>query len=174
MACELAQIAERNGISAITIHGRTREEYFSGEVDLDIIKKVKQSVDIPVIGNGNIKDEETAKKMFEYTGVDGIMIGRGAIGNPFIFREIIEYLKTGKEPKRPSNKELLNTMIKHINLEVEEKGEYTGIREMRKNLSYYTKGLANSSAIRDKINKIESKEELINTLIEYFGYEENK
>lgn len=112
--------------------------------------------------------------MLEYTKADGIMIGRGAIGNPFIFREIIEYLKTGKEPKRPSNKELLNTMIKHINLEVEEKGEYTGIREMRKNLSYYTKGLANSSAIRDKINKIESKEELINTLIEYFGYEENK
>lgn len=112
--------------------------------------------------------------MLEYTKADGIMIGRGAIGNPFIFREIIEYLKTGEEPKRPSNEELLSTMIKHINLEVEEKGEYTGIREMRKNLAYYTKGLANSSAIRDIINKIESKDELINTLTEYFRCQENK
>ena len=129
---------------------------------------------IPVIGNGNIKNAKDAKEMLEYTKADGIMIGRGAIGNPFIFREVTEYLKTGEEPKRPSNEELLSTIIRHINLEVEEKGEYTGIREMRKNLSYYTKGLANSSIIRDKINKIESKDKLIKTLIEYFEYKENK
>lgn len=112
--------------------------------------------------------------MLEYTKADGIMIGRGAIGNPFIFKEIIEYLKTGEKPKRPSNEELLSTIIKHINLEVEEKGEYTGIQEMRKNLSYYTKGLANSSMIRNEINRIENKDELISTLTEYFRNQENK
>lgn len=112
--------------------------------------------------------------MLEYTKADGIMIARGAIGNPFIFREIIEYLETGKEPKKVTHEELLETMIKHINLEVEEKGEYTGIREMRKHLAYYTKGLKNGSSIRNTINIIENKEELIKTLTEYFNMDANK
>ena len=136
------------GISGITLHGRTREEYFSGKCDLEAIKKLKNSLSIPVIGNGNIKNEYDALEMFEKTGVDGIMIARGAIGNPFIFRNIIQYLQTSKEVKAPENKELLDTIIKHINLEVCEKGEYTGIREMRKHLAYYIKGLKNSSSVR--------------------------
>ncbi len=112
--------------------------------------------------------------MLEYTKVDGIMIGRGAIGNPFIFKEIVEYLKTGKEPEKVTSEELLKTMIKHINLEIEEKGEYTGIREMRKHLAYYTKGLKNGSRIRNAVNIIDNKEELINTLTEYFEMNTNK
>lgn len=124
---------------------------------------------IPVIGNGNIKNEKDAERMLEYTKADGIMIARGAIGNPFIFKNILEYLKTGNEPEKISNKERLETVIRHIALEVEEKGEYTGIREMRKHLAYYTKGLQNSSEIRNKINTIDNKEELIKTLTEYFS-----
>ena len=157
------------GISAITLHGRTREEYFSGECDLDSIKKLKEILKIPVIGNGNIKNEKDAERMLEYTKADGIMIARGAIGNPFIFKNTIEYLTNKKEPEKISNQERLETIIKHITLEVEEKGEYTGIREMRKHLAYYTKGLQNSSEIRSKINTIDSKEELIKTLTEYFN-----
>lgn len=165
---------KRLGVSAITLHGRTREEYFSGECDLDSIKRLKEVLSIPVIGNGNIKNEKDALKMLEYTKADGIMIARGAIGNPFIFREVIEYLETGKELKKVTHEELLETMIKHINLEVEEKGEYTGIREMRKHLAYYTKGLKNGSSIRNTINIIENKEELIKTLTEYFNMDANK
>lgn len=136
---------------------------------MDSIKKLKESVNIPVIGNGNIKDEKDALEMFEYTKVDGIMVARGAIGNPFIFQRIIQILDGREVQNVVSNKELLETMIKHINLEVEEKGEYTGVREMRKHLSYYTKGLKNSSSMRSLINSIESKEELIKTLIEYLN-----
>lgn len=161
--------SKKYGISAITLHGRTREEYFSGECDLDSIKRLKEILKIPVIGNGNIKNEKDAERMLEYTKADGIMIARGAIGNPFIFKNILEYLKTGNEPEKISNKERLDTVIRHITLEVEEKGEYTGIREMRKHLAYYTKGLQNSSEIRNKINTIDSKEELIKTLTEYFS-----
>lgn len=151
------------------MHGRTREEYFSGECDLDSIKRLKETVNIPVIGNGNIRNAKDAENMLEYTKVDGIMIARGAIGNPFIFKNTIEYLKTGKEPARILDKEKLGTIIRHITLEIEEKGEYIGIREMRKHLSYYTKGMADSTEIRNTINRIESKEELIRTLTEYFN-----
>ncbi len=151
------------------MHGRTREEYFSGECDLESIKRLKEIVKIPVIGNGNIKNEKDAKEMLEYTKADGIMIARGAIGNPFIFRDVVEYLKTNREAEKLSNSEILETIIKHITLEVTEKGEYTGIREMRKHLSYYTKGMPNSSEIRNYINTIDSKEELIKTLTEYFN-----
>ncbi|MCI9017215.1 MAG: tRNA dihydrouridine synthase DusB [Clostridia bacterium] len=168
VAQEAAKIIQKAGASAITIHGRTREEYFSGEVDLDIIKKVKQSVDIPVIGNGNIKDEETAKKMFEYTGVDGIMIGRAAIGNPWIFEQIIHYLETGERKKEYTNKEKLKIIIKHIELEVEEKGEKVGIQELRKHMAYYTKNIQEASKLRQKINTIDTKEKLIKTLQEYY------
>ena len=168
VAPELAKIAESAGISAITIHGRTRDEFYSGHADLDIIKKVKESVNIPVIGNGDIKDEKAAKEMLEKTGVDGIMIGRAALGNPWIFEKIIYYLKTGEKlPDRPSN-EKLDLIKKHLELEVEEKGEYTAVREFRKHIAYYTKNLPNSSAFRSKVNVIESKEEFIHKIDEYF------
>ena len=168
VAPELAKIAESAGISAITIHGRTRDEFYSGQADLDIIKKVKESVNIPVIGNGDIKDEESAKEMLEKTDVDGIMIGRAALGNPWVFEKIIYYLKTGEKlPDRPLN-EKLDLIKKHLELEVEEKGEYTAVREFRKHIAYYTKNLPNSSAFRSSVNVIESKEEFIHKIDEYF------
>lgn len=170
---ELGKRLENVGVSAITLHGRTREEYFSGECDLECIKRLKEILKIPVIGNGNIKNEKDALKMLEYTKADGIMIARGAIGNPFIFRKIINYLETGKEQEDITKEELLHVMIRHINLEVGEKGEYTGIREMRKHLAYYTKGLKNGSIIRNKVNVTQTKEELINVLTEYFNIHMN-
>ena len=168
VAIELAKIAEEKGASALTIHGRTREEYFSGEVDLEIIKKVKEAVSIPVIGNGNIKTPEEAIEMFEKTNVDGIMIGRGAIGNPWIFKQIIDYLE-GKKVENITNKEKLNIILEHINLQVKYLGENTGVKELRKHMAYYLKNLKGASAIRQKINQIETKEELENCLIEYFN-----
>ena len=168
VSVEAAKIIEQAGASMITIHGRTRDEYFSGEVDLDAIKKVKQAVNIPVIGNGNILDEESALHMFEYTGVDGIMIGRGAMGNPWIFSKIIHYLQTGEKLQEISNKEKLQTIIKHVELEIEEKGERVGIPELRKHLACYTKNLQNASKIRVKMNEINTKKELIEYLKECF------
>ena len=162
VSVEAAKIIEQAGASMITIHGRTRDEYFSGDVDLDAIKKVKEAVHIPVIGNGNIVDEESALKMFEYTGVDGIMIGRGAMGNPWIFHKIIHYLQTGEKLEKISNKQKLETIIKHIELVVEEKGERVGIPELRKHLACYTKNLQDASKVRVKINGINTKEELRN------------
>ena len=163
VAVEVAKIAEQNGISMITVHGRTREEYYSGHTDLDIIKKVKESVNIPVIGNGDIKNINDAKKMFEYTGVDGIMIGRATLGNPWVIGEIIE----GKE-KNISMQEKFNCIKEHLNLEIKEKGEYIGIREFRKHLCWYLKNLPDSSKIRSKVNTIEDVEELLKVLEDYF------
>lgn len=168
VATDIAKIAEEVGISAITIHGRTRNEMYSGKADLDIIKQVKQSVNIPVIGNGDIIDEETAIRMFEYTGVDGIMIGRGTFGNPWIFQKIIHFLKTSENIPEISNKEKLRIIKEHIDLAIKEKQEITAIREMRKHIAWYTKNLKNSSEFRNSINKIETKEELISKLDEYF------
>lgn len=168
VAVEAAQIIEHAGASMITIHGRTRAEFFSGEVDLDIIKKVKESVKIPVIGNGNITDEESALKMFEYTGVDGIMIGRGAIGNPWIFRNIINFLNTGEKLEMVSNKEKLETILEHIDLEIKQKGEKVGIQELRKHMAYYIKGVDDASIIRTKINGINERTELEELLKEVF------
>ncbi len=168
VACELAQIAQEAGISAITIHGRTREEFYGNTVDLEIIKQVKQSVKIPVIGNGDIKDEESALKMFEYTGVDGIMIGRASIGNPWIFRNIKYFLETGKKIPIPTNKEKIEIIKEHINLAVEEKGESIAIKELRKHMACYIKNMKDATKMREYINKIETKKELIEKLEEMF------
>lgn len=167
VATEVAKIAEECGVSAITIHGRTRSEYYSGKANLEIIRKVKESVNIPVIGNGDVVDEISAKEMFEKTGVDGIMIGRGSFGNPWIFREIKYYLETGEFLDKPKNTEKLEIIKEHINLAVEQKGEIA-IKELRKHIAWYTKNLKNSSEFRNKINTIEQEYELINYIDEYF------
>ncbi len=168
VAIEFAQMAEKAGVSAITIHGRTRTEMYSGKVDLDIIKKVKESVKIPVIGNGDIVDEESALKMFEYTGVDGIMIGRGTFGNPWIFERIKYYLETGEKLPLVTNEEKLRVIKKQIQLELDNKPEVTAIREMRKHIAWYTKNMPNSSEFRCEINKIEDKEQLVKIVEDYF------
>ena len=168
VAVEAAKAVEKAGACLITIHGRTREQYYSGHSNWQIIKDVKDSVKIPVIGNGDIKTPEDALRMFKQTGVDGIMVAREALGNPWIFRDIISYLKE-EEIKPVTKEEKLNTMIKHIELEVNQKGEYIGIRELRKHMCAYIKKLPNSAALREIINRIETKKELIDCLTEYFN-----
>ena len=168
VACELAKIAEKNGISAITIHGRTRSEFYSGKADWEIIKRVKESVNIPVIANGDIVDEESALNAFKETNADGIMIGRAAVGNPWIFRNIIYFLQTEEKLNTVNPKEKLDIIKEHLNLEIEKKGELVAIREMRKHISAYTKNLKDSSKFRVEMNKIEDKEKLINLLEDYF------
>lgn len=169
VATDIAQIAQQVGISAITIHGRTRADYYSGKADLEIIKKVKEAVNIPVIGNGDIVDEDSAKEMFEKTGVDGIMIGRGAFGNPWIFQKTKYYLETGEKLQEISNLQKLKIIKEHLNLEIKEKGESIAIKEFRKHLAAYSKKLPNSSNFRTKINNIENKNELEKFLDEYFS-----
>ena len=169
VAVEAAKIIEVAGAKAITVHGRTREQYYSGQVDLEIIKKVKEAIHIPVIGNGDVKTSEDAKKMFEYTGVDGIMIGRGVLGRPWEINNIIQELKTGKIISDKTPKEKLEIIKEHIEFEIKEKGEYVGVREMRKHICWYLKTLPNSSQVRQVVNQLESKNEVIHTLEKYFN-----
>lgn len=159
-AVEIAKIIEDAGAKAVAVHARTREQFYSGKADWDIIRQVKEAVSIPVIGNGDVTSGADAIAMKEQTGCDGVMIGRGAQGNPWIFSELIEYEKTGKMPERPSLEELKQMIYRHAKLQLEYKGEYLGIREMRKHVSWYTTGLPNSARLRGAINAVESFEEL--------------
>ena len=168
-APEIAYIAQESGASAVTVHGRTREQYYSGKADWDAIAAVKDRVNIPVIGNGDVTDGESAKMMFEQTGCDGIAIGRAAQGNPFIFREVLHFLETGEKLERPSNEEIYKTVEEHARMMLEYKGEYTGVREMRKHLSWYSAGMPGSAAMRGRINEMLTMEDIIKTAGELFG-----
>lgn len=159
-AVEIAKIAESCGVAAVAVHGRTREQYYGGKADWDIIKAVKEAVKIPVIGNGDIFSPQDAKAMKEYTGCDGLMVGRAARGNPWIFKEINEYLKTGIVPEKPSAEEVKNMILKHASMLIEYKGEYTAVREMRKHIAWYTQGLPHSAELRSRCNEIVSWESL--------------
>ncbi len=159
-AVEIAKIAEASGAAAVAVHGRTREQYYSGKADWEIIRQVKEAVSIPVIGNGDVDSPAKAKALLEETGCDGVMVGRAARGNPWIFREITEYLETGRVPERPSKEEIQTMMLRHARMQVELKGDYTGIREMRKHISWYTTGLPGSAKLRGRMNSAESLEEI--------------
>ena len=159
-AVEIAKIAENCGVAAIAVHGRTREQYYSGNADWNIIKEVKEAVNIPVIGNGDIVDGESAKKMMDETGCDGVMVARAARGNPWIFNEINTFLETGQKIEKPSLQEVVDMIIRHGEMLVDLKGEYTGIREMRKHVAWYTAGMKHSAKLRAAVNVTASYEEL--------------
>ena len=163
-AVEMAKIAEASGAAAVAVHGRTREQYYAGKADWDCIRAVKEAVKIPVIGNGDVTDALSAERLLKETGCDGVMVGRAAQGNPFIFREITEYLETGVIPPKPTPAEVRATIERHARMQMEEKGEYTGVREMRKHLSWYTVGYPNSAKYRQMINSMETMEDLLHSL----------
>lgn len=159
-AVEIAKIAEASGAAAVAVHGRTREQFYSGTADWEIIRQVKEAVSIPVIGNGDVDSPEKAKALLDATGCDGVMIGRAARGNPWLFRRVVEYLENGKILDKPSKEEVKAMMLRHARMQVECKGDYTGIREMRKHISWYTTGLPSSAKLRGRINSVESLAEM--------------
>lgn len=163
-AVEIAKIIEEAGAAAVAVHGRTREQYYSGKADWEIIRQVKEAVSIPVIGNGDVTSGEKAIALRKQTGCDGVMIARGVQGNPWIFSELLEYERSGKLPERPDVEEIKKTMLRHARLQIEYKGDFTGIREMRKHVAWYTKGLHGAARLRDQINQVESYAELENLL----------
>ena len=169
-ALEIAKIAEDRGICAITIHGRTREQYYSGQADWDIIGEVKSQISIPVIGNGDVTSVEDAIRIKDHTGCDAIMIGRGAQGNPWIFKRIDHYMKTGQLLDPPSKDEKIDIAIKHMGLAIKEHGEYVAVREMRKHIGWYLKGMKHSARFRDQINHMVTAKEVIDTLNQYRNY----
>lgn len=160
-AVEIAKIAEDCGVAAIAVHGRTREQYYSGKADWEIIRKVKEAVSIPVIGNGDVNSPQAAGRMLAQTGCDGVMVARGAKGNPWIFREIVSYLETGVVPERPAKDEVKAMILRHGRMMTEFKGEMAGMREMRKHVAWYTAGYPGSAALRNEINAVETLEELV-------------
>lgn len=159
-AVEIARIAEACGVAAVAVHGRTRQQYYSGHADWDIIRQVKEAVSIPVIGNGDLLSAEDVVRMKEQTGCDGFMIGRGAQGNPWIFKQILHKLETGEDLPKPDIREVTDMVLRHARLQLEVKGEYIGIREIRKHAAWYTAGYKNSSKLRGKINEVETLEQL--------------
>lgn len=166
-AVKIAQIAEENGAQALAVHGRTREEFYQGQADWQIIKEVKKALKVPVLGNGDVFGPKDAAKMLKKTNCDGVMIGRGAKGNPWIFKRVAEYLASGKIIPPPAPQEKITTASNHLRKLVEYKGEYVGVREMRKHAAWYLKGLRNCTAIKEKINHAESLGEMLSILQEY-------
>ena len=163
-AVEMAHIAEESGAAAIAVHGRTREQFYSGKADWDIIRQVKEAVKIPVIGNGDVTSAESADAIMRETGCDGVMIGRGAQGNPWIFHQILHWMETGEHEAKPTLEEVKQMILKHAALLVQEKGVYTGMREMRKHVAWYTTGYPHSAKLRARVNEITSLEELTGLL----------
>lgn len=167
-AVEIARIAEGCGVAAVAVHGRTREQFYSGKADWEIIRQVKEAVKIPVIGNGDVTGAKEAKAMLDLTGCDGVMIGRGAKGNPWIFSQILHYLETGEVLPGPSVLEIKEMILRHGRLLSEDKGEFTAMREMRKHMAWYTAGLPHSAALRNEINLVETLEEMAGLMERYF------
>ena len=168
-APKIAYIAQESGASAVTVHGRTREQYYSGKADWEAIRAVKEKVSIPVIGNGDVTDGESAKKMIEQTGCDGVAIGRAAQGNPFIFREVIHFLETGERLARPTRQEIYETVKTNARMQLEYKGEYIGVREMRKHLGWYSAGIPGAAKMRGRINEMSTMEDILETAAQLFG-----